>query len=426
VVPKQLAFTFNKFCAVMALLSTQLTFAANFNITPNGILPQMITAGQPVSANFTINNLTSTPRKGYFIRGLPAVVTQDATPPNCTNPINLEGYASCNLKLDITGPVSSSFAMCNSSNGPIHREDSCTTSAFPLKVAPSVAPTYFVANSGNNNILKCFADPNSGSLSCDIASGTLSFQDPRGIALNHNNTMAYITNFTSHTISPCSINSNLIIEECATPVHSGGSFPIGIALNASNTRIYVCNYASNTIYLCPINNKTLGPCINTDATDLPSGAGVEDIVLTKEGDGAYLVLREVSKVYYCPIIQPSGKFGNCHDTGANNLNTPNGIALNNAEDVIYVAPFLSPSLTQCPMDTTTHMVGGDCMLSSPSTSGLNAGIILNRAGDMAYVSNYYPGKTLYQCPITDGILGNCVASSTEGIINQPYYFAMTH
>src|ERR1700722_8238262 len=83
------SFKLHKLYAVIALLSAQHAFAANFTITPVGTLPPTVTIGESVSAYYNVTNMTHTPRNGYVLRGLPTTVTQNTTAPNCGNPINL-------------------------------------------------------------------------------------------------------------------------------------------------------------------------------------------------------------------------------------------------------------------------------------------------------------------------------------------------
>jgi len=102
----------NKFYALIVLLAAQNAFAgANFNIAPYGALPTTVSTGQTVIAYYMVTNMTNTARNGYTVQGFPASVTQNTTPPNCGNPMNLEAHASCLLQLDITGAVSSGFAI---------------------------------------------------------------------------------------------------------------------------------------------------------------------------------------------------------------------------------------------------------------------------------------------------------------------------
>ncbi len=118
---------------VIVLFSTHVVSAANFNIVPSGTLPTSVVQGRTVSANFTLTNMTNSARHGYSIAGLPATVSQNTSSPNCTNPIDLAAKASCNLQLDISGAVSSGFAICNGIN--------CTQAETTLQVTVSSAPS---------------------------------------------------------------------------------------------------------------------------------------------------------------------------------------------------------------------------------------------------------------------------------------------
>lgn len=126
---------------LMAVLPASHAIAAsNFNIDVKSgtTLPTNIFPGQTIQAYYTITNLTHSLRQGYALQGLPLTVTQNTSTPNsCSNPINLLEYpASCTLRLDITGPVQASFALCRGNN--------CTTTATPLKVkTPSPGPLHY-------------------------------------------------------------------------------------------------------------------------------------------------------------------------------------------------------------------------------------------------------------------------------------------
>ena len=122
------SFKFRVLSAITMLLCAHNGFASsNFIIVPFGTLPTTVSQGSTVSANYTVINATNTTLNGYMVQGLPATVTQNTTSPNCSSPINLGPKESCQLQLDITGAVSSSFAIC--------KGNSCTTTAVPLQVS---------------------------------------------------------------------------------------------------------------------------------------------------------------------------------------------------------------------------------------------------------------------------------------------------
>ncbi|MFI4918195.1 MAG: hypothetical protein ACHP65_01415 [Legionellales bacterium] len=137
-VKRSVVFFIRVFILTAATAATAAA-ATTFTITPaaNYPFPSTISTGQTVSAYYLITNNTSSTRSGYFIQGLPAVVTQNTSNSTfCTNPITLAGHQACILQLDITSPVQSSFIICNGS--------SCAIAAVPLnvkKVPPSPSPS---------------------------------------------------------------------------------------------------------------------------------------------------------------------------------------------------------------------------------------------------------------------------------------------
>lgn len=119
---------------VAAFIANQAIAGSTFNIvpTPGTSLPTTVVQGSSVSAYYTITNNTNATRAGYAIKGLPSsVVAQNTSNGHCPAVISLAAKASCVLQLDITGAVSSNFALC--------RGVACTSSAVPLNV--SVTPT---------------------------------------------------------------------------------------------------------------------------------------------------------------------------------------------------------------------------------------------------------------------------------------------
>ncbi|WP_133136016.1 sialidase family protein [Legionella rowbothamii] len=120
---------------VAAFIANQAVAGSTFNIvpTPGTSLPTTVVQGSSVSAYYTITNNTSATRAGYVIKGLPSsVVAQNTSNGHCPAVFSLAAKASCVLQLDITGAVSSNFALC--------RGVACTSSAVPLNVSVTPAP----------------------------------------------------------------------------------------------------------------------------------------------------------------------------------------------------------------------------------------------------------------------------------------------
>jgi len=406
---KQYSFKLNKLYAVIVLLSAQNAFAANFNIAPYGTLPTTLAAGQTVPAYFTVTNMTNTARNGYAVKGLPSTVTQNTTAPNCDNPINLGPYpANCRLELDITGAVSSNFAICKGS--------SCTTAATPLNVKLSSVPAYaYVSNSTipgtismcpmTGNVLgacTAFTDPNNtlkgpsiialnsagtwayitndfstdgvsaGISTCPITDGQFSggctqylfpgiFNEPSAIALNNAGTKAYVTNANGNTVSVCTINSPGVIVSCVDSGVGTTYFmnPVGIVLNNAGTMAYITNGGSGsapaaTVALCQISSTTgeFTSCSNETSNSMSvTFTDLEGIALNTLGTMGYITSStydsSTANVYGCPI-NPNGTFGTCFDAGNTTFNlftAPQGIVLNSVGNTAYVADASYDSFT---------------------------------------------------------------------------------
>jgi DNA-binding beta-propeller fold protein YncE len=373
---KQNFFKLNKLYALMMLFSVHNVFAANFNITPYGTLPTTVTTGQTVPAYFTVTNMTNTARNGYFIQGLPATVTQNTTSPNCSNPINLVANTSCQLRLDITGAVSASFAIC--------KGNSCTTATTPLNVSVSSAPP-----------------------------------SPR---------YAYVANYSNSTVSACPIITGGLFGDCVSSGNTGVAFDnsFGVTLNNTGTFAYVSNYGDSKVLVCPIITGGLfGDCVDSGNTGVTFNQP-SNITLNAAGTIAYVSNEGAGDVYVCPIIS-GGLFGDCVASGNTGVSftTPAGITLNSAGTIAYVGNNSGSTVSICPI--ITGGLFGDCVASGNTGVAFAqpTGVILNSAGTQAYVTNSF-NNAVSVCPIiSGGLFGDCINSGNTGVaFDYPGYLAL--
>lgn len=406
----------NKLCLVSLLFSTKLALAANFLITPYGTLPTTVIQGQSVSANYTVTNLTHTSRYGYFIAGLPATVTQNGTAPNCSNPINLAANASCNLRLDITGAVSSNFAIC--------KGNSCTTATTPLHVSVSSNPTptpraakfAYVTNNGASGSLGdptvsvCAIDQATGLItSCQGAGGdnVIAGIFANGITLNNAGTQAFLNSQdnSNANVYQCSINSADGTFTACTPTLI--TSPTGyyanygfLTLNPSNTLAYLIDGQNSRVLACPIISGTVGGvCPDTGANNIDDSA--VGIVLNKAGTTAYIGNYD-GFVTVCSVN--GATFSNCVQHtggGAINFSHPSGVALNNAETMLYIADYSTNEVYRCSPDFSSCAIAASIPVAY--------GIALNETNTLAYVTNF---TDTYMCHIeANGDLSVCTPQS---------------
>ena len=416
-----------KLYALVILLAAQNVFAAaNFSITPTGVMPTTVIQGQSVSAYYTLTNMTSTLRNGYFIQGLPGTVIQNTTPPNCANPISLAPHASCQLKLDVTGAVSANIALCKGS--------SCTTATTPLNVTvstvtgPTMAKYLYVVNAYNSlPVSICTLDGSSGAIgSCQDAGGESVFAGIpiQGIVVNNLGTIAYLSNGNgsastpyayqcqidpvSHTFSSCT--STTITTPTGYTPYEGM-----LGINSTSTMVYLTDETAR-ILACPIVANTIsGTCTDTGAA--PISSNVAGIVLNKAGTTAYIGnYNGPTGVEVCAAN--GGAFSNCvNKTGGSVNGTPfsfqsvGGVALNYTEDTVYIADFNGSSVYGCSTTPSNATTFANCFIANSANPAFN--VVINATHTAAYLSNF--GTDVYTCPIlADGTFPTCTTTTFVG------------
>ena len=412
----------------MVMLSTQPVFAAaNFNFTPVGTIPTTVVPGQTVSANFSLKNMTNTPRNGYFITGLPATVTQNTTVPNCTNPINLAANATCNLQFDITGAVSASFAIC--------KGNSCTTATTPLNVSVSNSPAllnraYITQSVAGSPVWVCSVDPTTGALSgCQPAGGGTFIANvlPQGIAISADNTTAYLTggDETTHVFQcPITADTGLFgtcTESTITSPSGYTSFYGMLTLNPANSTTYIVDDDTSTgrVLSCPISNNTIeGSCVNAGAAGLSNSA--VGIVLNSSNTVGYIGDYTNDTVITCTVN--NGVFSSCGSKvgdGFYTFGTIAGVALNKLGTKVYIASYGENTVYVCDTTTATNATHfTSCSVAATINEAW--GITINSTNTYAYVTDY--NNTVHVCHIAgDNTFDVCTPNAT---FDQPVDIAL--
>jgi DNA-binding beta-propeller fold protein YncE len=101
------------------------------------------------------------------------------------------------------------------------------------------------------------------------------FQSPTFIALNSNDTIAWVTSKNNNDVYYCNLEDDGSVAACADT--GGGLFnlPIGIAVNDIENIAYIVNNGDNLVIACDIEaDNTFINCKNTQASDLSSPIGI--------------------------------------------------------------------------------------------------------------------------------------------------------
>jgi hypothetical protein len=367
---KQNSFKLNQLYAVMLLFCIQNAFAANFNIASYGTLPTTVTLGQSVSAYFTVTNMTHTTRNGYVLQGLPSTVTQNTTSPNCTNPINLGPNASCQLQLDITGAVSSKFALC--------KGNACTTSSTPLNVSVAASNFAYVAD-GSSNLWQCPINKATGVFSsgCTALTNTpTAFNTTYGttFATFSGVTYAYVAD-ASTKLWQCPMNATGGISgDCTALTNTPSAFSYTnyttFATFSGVTYAYMADGSQN-LWQCPINNATgLFSSGCTALTNTPSAfQSINDITFATFSGVTYAYVSDGStNLWQCPMSASGGISSGCtaltpttfYLTATTTFITLSGVTY------AYVTDDTS-NVWQCPMNATGGISDSSCTLLTNDT-----------------------------------------------------------
>lgn len=392
----------------MVLLSAQNAFAANFNIAPYGTLPTTVSTGQTVAANFTLTNITNTARNGYFITGLPATVTQNTTSPNCSNPINLPANASCNLQLDITGAVSSNFAIC--------KGNSCTTATTPLNVTEASTPRnprfVYVALDNSTAVEVCNVTLSSCIPAITGSTTGTPPVDAQGIVFNSTGTVAYITTIGSNNVFQCSIDQTdgtftacspiaIVTPSSPDPYYAEYGLP---AINNDSTYAFFVSYYSPEVFACPISNGNVsGSCSDAGVT----GASYYAAAMTFSPTNNTLYIGNWVSGAGVTVCTGGGiTFNSCSNVlgdGTVTFEEPTGVAVNSTGTHIYISDYDAGKIYYCDtsLQTSTEFTGCSTAanISSPWT------ITLNAAETVAYVADY--NSHVYVCQANSGVLSLC-------------------
>ena len=367
---------------------------------------------------------------GICSKGFPTTVTQNTTSPNCGNPINLAANASCHLQLDITGAVSSNFAICKGS--------SCTTATTPLNVSAIPAPSgptgAYVSNqisTLNDSVTYCTLSPDTNFIdSCQIANGDLDIP-LAGVAVNNEKTMAFLTTYQGgSSVYQCSVDNvtGLFDGTCtATPimVNTGPGYTsqYGIPVfNATGSLLYLLDSDASRVLACSISGNTIQtPCVDTGATNI-ADSGVQ-LVLNSSNTLAYIASYQ-DYITRCQVTNNGQTFSSCTQLGADNSITfeeITGVALTNDNAYLYLMDNDQGNVYRC----STIVSGGNltnCSTIAQYQYGWS--LTLNPANSTMYVAgtNFFGVKS---CPVnSDGSLGVCSTSTGGGFFNQPSSVAL--
>ena len=210
---------------------------------------------------------------------------------------------------------------------------------------------------GKGGVTICTSNVITGLLnSCTDTSNTL-FVDPKIVTISPDKKYAYIGDVNTKRVYAYHINQQTGtfsdgFDAQATDI----DLPTSIAFSNDGKRVYIPNEKNaitgvGTVTTCNVNTETglFSGCVKLSD---PLFKDPETITLSPDNRFAYIGDITSNKIYTCPIIQATGQFGSCIDSGASNIGPPVHIALLSGGGYAYI-PNNDATLTICTVNNPT-------------------------------------------------------------------------
>jgi 6-phosphogluconolactonase (cycloisomerase 2 family) len=219
-------------------------------------------------------------------------------------------------------------------------------------------------------------------------------------------------------VTVCAIQDNGMLD-CESASNSPDfDGPASISINADNTLAYVVNYPGTSISVCPINaDGTFGTCIQNQSFYFSYGGSA----ISADGEFLFVSNYDTQTVDACPILS-DGTLDVCFDTGAGGgtaTTSPDGVILNKAGTIAYVAN-LGTSANEVAVCTVSV-----CTFTCSNSGGAFAepyGLSFGLDESQVYVTNTL-GSSYYSisaCTVGSGGSLSCLDSGYDTLVNQPW------
>ncbi|CAN7469120.1 YncE family protein [Pseudomonas sp. LjRoot277] len=219
-------------------------------------------------------------------------------------------------------------------------------------------------------------------------------KEPFGIAVSPDGTRAYVSNWSSHTVSVIDTATHRVLTHI--PV---GNRPWGVTVSPDDARAYVCNFGSHTV-------SVIDTATNQVLTTIPVGNSPYGIAVSPDGSRAYVCNSQSNTV---SVI----------DTATDQVLTnipveshPLGIAVSPDGTRAYVTNYTSYTVSV--IDTAT-----DRVLTNIPVEILPSGIAVSPDGTRAYVCNWSSHRVSVIDTATNRVLTNIMISYPREVAFSP-------
>lgn len=411
---------------IFIILISQFSFAnPNPKFSFEATMPTSlsINAYKGATAQYRLTNNTKLTRTLTLVP-IEGISQLSNTPGSCASPFTLTPNASCLLNLYIppAESISSSFfdtVVCKTKGNGDNTPSIflCSQPSYPdileIQASSQVQPRAIILNyaTPNSDVTICNIDPATGLLVDASCTATLvtNLKFSIGVAVNRDNTKAFITSSGNNLIFICDISStDNTLKNCTSFSDPAFSGPQTIIFNQDYSRIYVANYTGNTITHCDTDvvNGIITNCTNqssglTQTTGATFNSGYNKLYIKGLGSANPII---------CDINTANGNLENCTKQLSVAI-TGQSIVFNAKNTLAYIA-YIN-KLTVCEVNASS----GE--LQACVTQNLGSGTAINNAinwpATKFYLSNLTAGIThLTICDLDQNNTAvNCVPSGTN-------------
>ena len=201
---------------------------------------------------------------------------------------------------------------------PCNNAEVTTSATYSLTINPDQTYLYLTRVNFANVVNICPLSEDGFSIgTCSSSSGNGTFSKPTDITFNKSGTIAYITNYTTSTVSVCPvINGGASFDTCTTVSANEIQSPRGISFNATGTIAYILNVKNDTLAACSVSDDgmTFSQCETVTNSDFNfSGYYVQGLFMSSSNNFGYIPSSGDNTMLACPINR-DGSLGTCSVT----------------------------------------------------------------------------------------------------------------
>jgi hypothetical protein len=378
----------------------------------------VLTATAPTLNSIAVTPLSVTVANGHTQQYTAMGTYSDGSTQDITQQVSWQssdtGVAIINPGPGATGGLATAVTITGTSD--ITASLGAVTSNAAVLTAGNLA---FIANSGGNNVFLCTVNNLTGMFSNCKNTGGAGFNNPTGITLNSNRTLAFVANSvtTNSQVTVCMVNITTGVFSGCFNTGSGFNTVNSIGFNAAETLAFMTNTNANSVSVCDVNLST-GAFSNCRYTNGTGFNGPREIALNSAGTLAFVANQNSNIVSVCDVNLSTGAFSNCRNTNGTGFSVPLGVTLNASGTLAFVTNSATNTVSVCSVTPSTGAFSGCTStggtgFNNPHQSSFNSTLTL------AFVTNYN-GNTVSVCTVnaSTGAFTACFTTGTG--LNRPF------